>query len=132
MLGSPLPNQEDIITLATALATAMATAGISYLELQITDEEFTYEDGENYTPAQLDAYATMILRQDVKQGNPLKGENPILFKEHLDTRYRREIYNIRGIPDPSIQQGIYWRTHPQGRKVNTEEARKKSGAAWYR
>lgn len=60
------------------------------------------------------------------------GDNPILFEEHLASRRRREIYNKFGAPDPSIQQGIYYRPHPQGRKVNSPEQRKKNGASYYR
>lgn len=60
------------------------------------------------------------------------GENPILFEEHFQSRRRREIYNSLGSPDPSIVSGIYNRAHPQGRKINTAEARKKHGASWYR
>jgi hypothetical protein len=60
------------------------------------------------------------------------GENPILFENHLQDRRRREIYTSIGTPDPSIQQGLYNRTHPAGRKVNSDAQRKKHGAAFYR
>lgn len=60
------------------------------------------------------------------------GEDPILFEEHLQSRRRREIFPANGTPDPSIVAGIYNRTHPQGRKVNSSEQRKKNGASWYR
>lgn len=61
------------------------------------------------------------------------GKNPILFEEHIQARKRREIYTSTGDnPDPSIVSGIYNRSHPAGRKVNTDEARKKHGASWYR
>lgn len=60
------------------------------------------------------------------------GSNPILFEEHFASRKRREIYTTIGTPDPSIQQGMYYRTHPQGRKVNSPEQRKKNGASYYR
>lgn len=62
----------------------------------------------------------------------IKGDDPILFEEHLQQRRRREIYNSTGTPDPSIKAGIYNRTHPQGRKVNSPEQRKKNGASFYR
>ena len=61
----------------------------------------------------------------------IKGDNPILFEEHLYQRRRREIYNVNGIPDPSIKRGIFTRTHPNGRKVNSPEQRKK-GASYFR
>lgn len=62
----------------------------------------------------------------------IDGENPILFEEHFASRKRREIYNSVGVPDPSIQRGLYNRVHPQGRKVNTDEQRRKNGASFYR
>jgi len=106
---------------------------VSYGKLKIDDPEFTFNYNENYTPSQLDAFATIILKADIKGGSStLKGDAPVLFAEHLKTRYKREIYNRLGIPDPSIQQGMYWRTHPDGRKINSEEARKGSGASYYR
>lgn len=62
----------------------------------------------------------------------ISGANPILFEEHLQSRKRREIYTTIGTPDPSIKQGMYNRTHPQGRKVNSKEQRKKNGASFFR
>jgi len=62
----------------------------------------------------------------------INGKHPILFKNHLDDRHRREIYTANGTPDPGIQRGMYNRTHPQGRKVNSDTQRKKNGASWYR
>lgn len=62
----------------------------------------------------------------------IAGENPILFENHLQDRKRREIYCAIGTPDPSIQRGLYNRTHPQGRKVNTKEQRARHGASYYR
>lgn len=104
-----------------------------YEDLTITDPEWDQFSLEGqFTPGQLDHFTDMILRADVRAGNKLKGENPILFQEHIKTRYKREIYNQNGIPDPSIQQGIFYRTHPEGRKVNSEEARKTHGASFYR
>jgi hypothetical protein len=60
------------------------------------------------------------------------GDNPILFEEHLQSRKRREIFPANGVPDPSIVAGIYNRTHPQGRKVNSEEQRRRNGASFFR
>lgn len=62
----------------------------------------------------------------------IDGKNPILFKNHLDDRRRREIYTSVGTPDPAINRGMYNRTHPQGRKVNTAEQRKRHGASFFR
>lgn len=62
----------------------------------------------------------------------IDGRDPILFENHLQDRRRREIYTAIGTPDPSIQQGMYNRTHPQGRKVNSKEQRKRNGASFFR
>jgi hypothetical protein len=60
------------------------------------------------------------------------GKNPVLFEEHLKNRQRREIYTTIGTPDPNIVSGLFNRTHPQGRKVNSADQRKKHGASFYR
>jgi len=115
------------------VGSAIIEIEVSYGILPIADPEFTFNPTQSYTPSQLDHFATIILKADIKGGSStLKGDAPILFAEHLKTRYKREIYNRLGIPDPSIQQGMYWRTHPDGRKINSEEARKGSGASYYR
>lgn len=142
------------------------------------------DPNKQYTPSQLDAIASAILREDSKaemcpecgergegtgivksveegiedqSGNELTlsfeeylcdsghlwfagegkergigGDNPILFEEHFQSRKRREIYTAQGTPDPSIVSGMYNRVHPQGRKVNSEEQRKRNGASFYR
>lgn len=60
-----------------------------------------------------------------------KGDHPILFEEHLLQRKRREIYTEHGTPDPEIVSGVYNRVHPNGRRQNTAESRKKHGASFY-
>lgn len=71
----------------------------------------------------------------------INGKNPILFEAHLYNRKRREIHVKDGVPDPAFTmdrwgkrpvQGMYYRVHPQGRKQNTEEQRKRNGASFYR
>jgi hypothetical protein len=62
----------------------------------------------------------------------IQGDSPILFEEHLQQRRKREIHTAEGTPDPNIVSGMYNRTHPQGRKVNSLEQRRKNGASWYR
>ena len=100
------------------------------------DEEKADEGG--YSAREVALLADQFLRDDAnsideetgkKRG--LKGDNPILFEEHIYQRRRREILNQNGVPEPGLVQGLYWRTHPEGRKVNSQEARKK-GAAHYR
>jgi hypothetical protein len=60
------------------------------------------------------------------------GENPILFEEHIQSRRRREILPTEGVPDPAVMSGMYNRTHPLGRKVNSPEQRAKNGASYFR
>lgn len=60
-------------------------------------------------------------------------DHPMILNEDMyDRRKRREIYCKEGVPDPEIVSGLYWRTHPQGRKVNSEEQRRTNGASYYR
>lgn len=66
------------------------------------------------------------------QERGIGGQDPILFEEHFQSRRKREIYTSIGTPDPEIVQGLYNRTHPQGRKVNSPEQRQKHGASYYR
>ena len=102
------------------------------------------EEKTDYTARELEDYTDAILRADAKENNPIHGENPILFEEHLYNRRRREILVTSGTPDDiqgldderGIHRGdgqkIFNRTHPQGRKVNSEHQRKKNGASYYR
>jgi hypothetical protein len=108
------------------------------------DPETLEPEKTDYTNRELEDYADAILRKDAKEGNPANGENPILFEEHLYNRRRREILVTSGTPDDiqgldderGIHRGdgqkIFNRTHPQGRKVNSEHQRKKNGASYYR
>lgn len=108
------------------------------------DPETFDPEKEDYTQRELEDYADALLRQDAKEDNPIHGDNPILFEEHLYNRRRREILVTSGTPDDiqgldderGIHRGdgqkIFNRTHPQGRKVNSEHQRKKNGASYYR
>jgi hypothetical protein len=70
----------------------------------------------------------------------INGKDSILFASHIYNRKRREIQVKDGIPDPAYTmdrkgrptQGMYNRAHPQGRKVNTDHARRTHGASFYR
>jgi hypothetical protein len=74
------------------------------------------------------------------QRRDIRGPNPILFESHLYNRKRREIYTESGTPDPAFTmdrhgrptQGMYNRSHPEGRKINTKTQRAKNGASYYR
>jgi hypothetical protein len=105
----------------------------------VTFDDYTSEELALMTPRELDMISDEILRKHAKEVDPetgkergIGGENPILFQEHEQARKRREIYTEGGTPDPSLVSGLYNRTHPQGRKVNSEEARKRHGASYYR
>lgn len=96
-------------------------------------------EDRHYSPRELEQLADELLLKDAKAVDPktgnkrgIGGENPILFYAHLQARRRREIQPANGVPDPSIVQGIYNRTHKDGRKVNSEEQRRKNGASFYR
>lgn len=109
------------------------TSGWSDVSIQdrqrILKEVPDFEEDVEYTERQLLLLAEKILRADSK---PPQEYPAVLFYEHMKDRWRREIYTSNGIPDPSIVQGIYWRTHPNGRKVNSDEQRKNNGASFYR
>jgi hypothetical protein len=87
-----------------------------------------YVPGRKYTKRELTLMAELMLVEDPKPNNQYPAI--LTYKTYKD-RLKREIYVASGIPDPSIVQGMYWRTHPEGRKVSSEEQRKKNGASFY-
>lgn len=96
-------------------------------------------DMTDVSDTNLEAIADLILRKQARSVNPdtgkergIGGEDPILFEEHIYSRKRREIYPESGTPDPSLISGSYNRTHPDGRKINSKEARQKHGASYYK
>jgi hypothetical protein len=98
---------------------------------EASNSKLTSYERERYADAILLAGSKQIVEETGKERG-IKGEDPILFETHLRSRRRREIYTSTGQPDPGIVQGSFNRTHPQGRKVNSEKARKENGAAFYR
>jgi hypothetical protein len=68
------------------------------------------------------------------EGRPrsIAGPNPILLEEHLRERRSREIYTEIGTPDPSIVRGLYFRAHPEGRKLSSAAQRRDSAAGFFR
>lgn len=98
-----------------------------------------YDPDKIYNDRELEAMADALLRAQARTVDPetgkergIGGKDPILFEEHFYMRRRREIYTESGTPDPGLVIGMYHRTHPQGRKVNSEEQRKRNGASFYR
>jgi hypothetical protein len=109
-----------------------------YRDLLDSNEE-PFDPDIQYTDFQLEEFANQLLRKQSRsiveatgKERGIGGEDPILFEEHLYARKRREIYPESGTPDPSLVSGIYYRSHPEGRKINSPEARKKHGASYYR
>lgn len=81
-----------------------------------------FEDGRSYTRRELEAMADVMV----------EGFEDVLSRSQLASRLRREIYVTSGIPDPHKVSGLYWRTHPEGRTVNSDEQRQRNGAGFYR
>jgi len=109
--------------------------GLETGEFKLVKEEKTVDDEGNPLVVKWPQLAcekghTWYAGEGKRKG--IGGENPILFQEHFDARKRREIYTTEGTPDPNIVSGIYNRTHPKGRKQNTDEQRKRHGASFFR
>jgi hypothetical protein len=81
-----------------------------------------------YTRRELLLLAEKILLEDQK---PPYEEPAWLNGPTMNDRIKREIYCSAGTPDPSIVEGMYWRTHPQGRPWLSEDERRGSGASFY-
>ncbi len=96
-----------------------------------TFAECTETELVRVTDGLLKAQARTIDEETGKERG-IGGEDPILFEEHLYSRRRREILNENGVPEPNLVSGMYNRSHPEGRKVNSEEQRRKHGASYYR
>lgn len=89
----------------------------------------SFDFDKKYTPKQLDDFASEIIRLSFMK-TPVDHYPVVLLNSHLDSRYRREIYNTNGVPDPSHAGGYYWRTHPRGRKFRSKE-QTEAGMAFY-
>ena len=76
-----------------------------------------------YTKRELLQLAEKILLEDEKPSS----ESPVwLNVNQLKQRLKHEIYCSAGVPDPSIVSGLYWRTHPEGRRWRTPAQRKET------
>ncbi len=67
-----------------------------------------------YSRRELTLLAEKILLEDSR---PMDADPMWLHEPAWRNRVRREIYTASGTPEPHIVQGMYWRTHPEGRKV---------------
>lgn len=94
-----------------------------------------YEEGMSYQAWQIIAMSHAILYEAARKEDPMLRNgifgDGILSEEQVSYRKRREIYTTKGTPDPSIVSGIYWRTHPQGRKFVSSLAERKKGSGSY-
>jgi hypothetical protein len=86
-----------------------------------------YDPDLDYTPYDLMMLAEKILLEDQK---PPTEEPMYLNIPMLMNRQKREVYVTNGIPDPAYKEGLYWRTHPNGRKVS--ENRRETNSGFYR
>lgn len=105
----------------------------NFRELPDPDE---FDSSKTYSGNQLEAFATAILMADRRdsyvenQGGKLmhrdghdaqREQYPWLSPERLSHRRKREIYVKVGTPDPSVEQGSFYRSHPSGVDVKRED-----------
>jgi hypothetical protein len=83
----------------------------------------------NYSPRELLLLAEKILLEDPKK--PYE-EPSWLNGGSLRHRTRREIYVQSGTPDPSIESGMFWRTHPRGRVARENRAERGFKDSFYK
>lgn len=99
-----------------------------------------FDPTQTYSKIELDLFADAILWRDVQNGRRNFHDPVILFEEHELERRKREIYVWTGTPTETVLadfespdgQRMYWRSHPRGRRMNSEEQKKKNRASWYR
>lgn len=87
-----------------------------------SDREF------EYTARELLLLAEKILLEDPK---PPREHPTWLSARKLRQRQKCEIYVANGTPDPSVESGMYWRTHPDGRPWVPEHLRRRTDASFY-
>jgi hypothetical protein len=68
----------------------------------------TFDPNGHYTAAQLEEFASEMLRQDRASSGEDHG---ILNEDQLRERHSREVYNANGVPDPHLVSGIFGRVH---------------------
>ena len=108
-----------------------------YLDMKYDLKDFDPERTD-YSDADLQAYTDLLLWEN-KLAQEKSGQPEILFEEHVENRWNREVLNSAGVPDDEIThnksndgQTMYWRFHPEGRKLNSTKQREKNGASIYR
>ncbi len=108
----------------------------SYLENFELDK---FDPNASYSSSELEAYTDLLLKEDNKRRPEKDGFPQIIFQEQAESRWSREVTSGTGDIDPTISaegspdgQRMYNRTHPEGRKINSEQQRKDHGASYYR
>lgn len=101
----------------------------SKLEWRNVPLDLMRDDGK-YRPQVLEMFANGLLYYYSKE-LPNQEHPRILNPSSFRRRKSREINVRSGTPDPSIEQGIYWRTDPRGKKVNSDEQRHTNRASYY-
>lgn len=129
-----------------------------YIEIIYDDEEniFHVRDNDVYhvvdlanldpsskyaSPGFIEQFGEAMLRKDINsQESPQRYQKQlgVLFKGQLDKREKREKHSKSGVVDDSITaagspdgQRFYNRSHPDGRRVNSEEQRERHGSSYF-
>jgi hypothetical protein len=89
-------------------------------QTRIRNEVPDFDESCDYTRRELTLLAEKILIEDPRHID----EHPaILLAPHYMDRLRHEIFVSSGVPQPHVVSGLYWRTHPDGRKWWNREER---------
>jgi hypothetical protein len=88
-----------------------------------------FDPNVDYTQHELHLMAEKILIEDPK---PPWEEPVFLPVSALLGRLRKEIYCGAGTPDAALMEGLYWRTHPDGRGWHTPEEMKERSEGFYK
>jgi hypothetical protein len=85
-----------------------------------------YDPDLKYTRHELFLLTEKILLDDDRDDAP-----DWLNANMMRDRGAHEILVASGVPDPAYVSGLYWRTHPNGRKWSTPETMRATGCGFY-
>jgi hypothetical protein len=110
-------------------------------EYVVVDLKNIDPDSKYAREAFIEAFGEAMLRADIRKAEkpqPYQRSLGILFEGQLKKRRDREKRASEGVVDEIITaagspdgQRIYNRSHPEGRRINSEEQRKEHGASFY-
>lgn len=87
-----------------------------------------YEEGRSYNDREMILLAEKIILQDIEA----RPDGPcVLTASAYLRRTKREIYSNQGVVDPAYAAGLYFRAHPNGRKLHTK-AQRRDGEGFYK